>query len=75
MLYVNERWLGGLLTNFNTIRKRIQRLHDLRRLKTEGQLDLLPDEGAHVDGGRAREARDQPQRAWPPWSACPTRSS
>jgi small subunit ribosomal protein S2 len=42
MLYVNERWLGGLLTNFNTIRKRIQRLHDLRRLKTEGQLDLLP---------------------------------
>jgi small subunit ribosomal protein S2 len=34
--------LGGLLTNFNTIRKRIQRLHDLRRLKTEGQLDLLP---------------------------------
>jgi small subunit ribosomal protein S2 len=42
MLYVNERWLGGLLTNFNTIRKRIQRLHDLRRLKAEGQLDLLP---------------------------------
>jgi small subunit ribosomal protein S2 len=42
MLHVNERWLGGLLTNFNTIRKRIQRLHDLRRLKTEGQLDLLP---------------------------------
>ncbi|MGH2979254.1 MAG: 30S ribosomal protein S2 [Solirubrobacterales bacterium] len=42
MLYVNERWLGGLLTNFNTIRKRIQRLHDLRRLKTEGQLGLLP---------------------------------
>jgi small subunit ribosomal protein S2 len=42
MLHVNERWLGGLLTNFNTIRKRIQRLHELRRLKTEGQLDLLP---------------------------------
>jgi len=42
MPYVNERWLGGLLTNYNTIRKRIQRLHDLRRLKTEGQLDLLP---------------------------------
>jgi small subunit ribosomal protein S2 len=42
MPYVNERWLGGLLTNFNTIRKRIQRLHDLRRLQTEGQLGLLP---------------------------------
>ena len=42
MPYVNERWLGGLLTNYNTIRKRIQRLHDLRRLNTEGQLALLP---------------------------------
>jgi small subunit ribosomal protein S2 len=42
MLFVNERWLGGLLTNFNTIRKRIQRLHELRRLKGEGQLELLP---------------------------------
>jgi small subunit ribosomal protein S2 len=42
MLHVNERWLGGLMTNFNTIRKRIQRLHDLRRLRSEGQLDLLP---------------------------------
>jgi small subunit ribosomal protein S2 len=42
MLYVNERWLGGLLTNFNTMRKRIERLHDLRRLSQEGQLDLLP---------------------------------
>jgi small subunit ribosomal protein S2 len=42
MLYVNERWLGGLLTNFNTIRKRINRLHDLTRLSEEGQLSLLP---------------------------------
>jgi small subunit ribosomal protein S2 len=42
MLYVHERWLGGLLTNFNTIRKRINRLHELTRLSEEGQLDLLP---------------------------------
>ncbi len=42
MLYVHERWLGGLLTNFNTIRKRINRLHDLTRLAEEGQLALLP---------------------------------
>src|SRR5215813_3666429 len=42
MPYVNRRWLGGLLTNFNTIRKRIQRLHDLRQLKESGRLDLLP---------------------------------
>ena len=42
MPYVNHRWLGGLLTNFRTITERIQRLHDLRRLRDEGQLDLLP---------------------------------
>ena len=42
MPYVNLRWLGGLLTNFRTIADRIQRLHDLRRLRDEGQLDLLP---------------------------------
>jgi small subunit ribosomal protein S2 len=42
MPYVNERWLGGLLTNFHTISKRIERLHDLHRQSEEGQLDLLP---------------------------------
>jgi small subunit ribosomal protein S2 len=42
MPYVNERWLGGLLTNFQTIGKRIERLHDLRRQTEEGQLALLP---------------------------------
>jgi small subunit ribosomal protein S2 len=42
MPYVNHRWLGGLLTNWRTISSRIERLHDLRRLKEEGQLDLLP---------------------------------
>jgi small subunit ribosomal protein S2 len=42
MPYVNHRWLGGLLTNWRTISSRIERLHELRRLKEEGQLDLLP---------------------------------
>jgi small subunit ribosomal protein S2 len=42
MPFVNRRWLGGLLTNFHTIRKRIQRLHELRELKEGGRLDLLP---------------------------------
>jgi small subunit ribosomal protein S2 len=42
MPYVNSRWLGGLLTNWRTITDRIAHLHELRRLKTEGQLDLLP---------------------------------
>jgi small subunit ribosomal protein S2 len=42
MPYVNHRWLGGLLTNFQTISGRIKRLHDLERYETEGQLQLLP---------------------------------
>jgi small subunit ribosomal protein S2 len=42
MPFVNHRWLGGLLTNWRTISDRIERLHELRRLRDEGQLDLLP---------------------------------
>lgn len=42
MPYVSHRWLGGLLTNWRTISDRIDRLHDLRRQKEDGQLELLP---------------------------------
>ncbi len=42
MPYVNHRWLGGLLTNFQTINQRIRRLHDLERYEADGQLELLP---------------------------------
>jgi small subunit ribosomal protein S2 len=42
MPYVNHRWLGGLLTNWRTISARIERLHELRRLSEDGQLELLP---------------------------------
>ena len=42
MPYVNHRWLGGLLTNWRTMSDRIERLHEMRRLKEDGQLDLLP---------------------------------
>jgi small subunit ribosomal protein S2 len=42
MPYVNHRWLGGLLTNWRTISERLERLDELRRLREEGQLDLLP---------------------------------
>jgi small subunit ribosomal protein S2 len=40
--YVNHRWLGGLLTNYRTIQDRIASLHELRRQKNDGQLELLP---------------------------------
>jgi small subunit ribosomal protein S2 len=42
MPYVNQRWLGGLLTNFQTISKRIKRLHDLTDWTENGTLELLP---------------------------------
>jgi small subunit ribosomal protein S2 len=42
MPYVNQRWLGGLLTNFHTMSARIDRLHELTALRDGGQLDLLP---------------------------------
>ncbi len=42
MPYVKHRWLGGLLTNWRTISERLGRLHELRRLRDEGQLELLP---------------------------------
>ncbi len=42
MPYVAHRWLGGLLTNWRTMSERIERLHELRRLRDDGQLELLP---------------------------------
>jgi small subunit ribosomal protein S2 len=42
MPYVNQRWLGGLLTNFQTMSARIDRLHELNSLKEGGRLELLP---------------------------------
>ncbi len=40
--YINERWLGGTLTNFQTIQKRIQRLRDLENMRTQGDFERLP---------------------------------
>ena len=42
MPYVNARWLGGMLTNFRTIRTRIARLNQLRKMREDGTFDLLP---------------------------------
>jgi small subunit ribosomal protein S2 len=61
MPYVNHRWLGGLLTNFQTISLRIKRLHDLERYEAEGQLQLLPTRermAALADLGKLRANLD-----------------
>ena len=42
MYYVNERWLGGMLTNFGTIRKRVNRLKELEAMEADGTFDVLP---------------------------------
>jgi small subunit ribosomal protein S2 len=42
MYYVNERWLGGMLTNFKTIRSRIERLREIERMSEDGTFDVLP---------------------------------
>ena len=42
MYYVDQRWLGGMLTNFDTIQKRIQRLKDLEKMEQDGTFDVLP---------------------------------
>ena len=42
MYYVNARWLGGMLTNFSTMRTRIARLNQLKKMQEDGTFDLLP---------------------------------
>ncbi|HEY9893623.1 MAG TPA: 30S ribosomal protein S2 [Candidatus Sericytochromatia bacterium] len=46
--YVNQRWLGGMLTNWETIKTRVERLKDLERREENGSLDLLPKKEASV---------------------------
>ncbi|MCL2741633.1 MAG: 30S ribosomal protein S2 [Oscillospiraceae bacterium] len=40
--YVNARWLGGMLTNYKTVRKRVDRLHELNGMEADGMFDVLP---------------------------------
>ena len=42
MFYVNARWLGGMMTNFTTIRGRVVRLNELKRMESDGTFDMLP---------------------------------
>ena len=42
MFYVNVRWLGGMLTNFQTIRQRVERLRELEKMEESGHMELLP---------------------------------
>jgi len=46
MPYVNERWLGGMLTNYQTIKKRIDRLEEIEQMEEDGVLEVLPNKEA-----------------------------
>ena len=55
MYYVNARWLGGMMTNFKTIQKRIDRLAQINKMEEEGTFDLLPKE----EGIKLKAQRDK----------------
>lgn len=58
MYYVNQRWLGGMLTNYRTIRKRVFRLKELEKLESEGAFEVLTKkEVAHLINERERLER------------------
>src|SRR5687768_17828913 len=65
MPYVNQRWLGGLLTNFQTISKRIKRLADLDAWVEDGTMELLPTRERSEERrvGKEARARSAAQRA------------
>src|SRR6266705_659028 len=46
MYFVNRRWMGGMLTNFSTVKKRIERLQELRKMQQEGQFESMPKKEA-----------------------------
>ena len=50
MFYVNERWLGGMLTNFKTIQSRIARLKEIEAMEADGTFDVLPKKEVHTLG-------------------------
>ena len=56
MHYVNARWLGGMLTNFRTIRKRIDRMAQLQNMKDNGTFELLPKKEVASGHTRFQEA-------------------
>ena len=62
MYHVNQRWLGGLLTNFNTIQRSLARLRDLESMITDGRYDTLVEEGSRAARKGTPQAREEPRR-------------
>ena len=62
MFYVNERWLGGLLTNFATIQRSIARLRDLEAMATDGRYDFMPKKEIARAEKEKRKLSEEPRR-------------
>ena len=62
MYYVNNRWLGGMLTNFRTIRTRIARLNEIDAMEQRGDFDVLPKKEVIQLLGEREEAGEEPGR-------------
>ncbi len=62
MFYVNERWLGGLLTNFTTIQRSIARLRDLEAMATDGRYEFDAEEGNREGRKGEAQAAEEPRR-------------
>ena len=60
MYYVNERWLGGMLTNFRTIESRIARLKAIETMSEDGTFDVLPKKEVIRTQEGVGEAREEP---------------
>ncbi len=50
MPYINERWLGGMLTNFETIAKRVQKMQEYQRIAASGDFEAMPKKEALIIG-------------------------
>nr|WP_306722537.1 30S ribosomal protein S2 [Fannyhessea vaginae] len=59
MPYINQRWLGGMLTNFVTMRSRIDRMEELEAMVEDGRMAALPKKRASCFGQRTRKASAQ----------------
>ena len=58
MFYVNQRWLGGMLTNYKTIKRRVYRLKELEKMEQEGVFEMMPKkEAAHLRGQKEKLER------------------
>ena len=62
MFYVNNRWLGGMLTNFRTIRSRVERLNQIDKMEQSGQFDVLPKKEVVKLCHEREKLRGQPGR-------------